>query len=217
MKGFSAILRPNLAMTSFVSSSLVVRNLALSRGHRLLFRDISFQLDAGHALILEGANGVGKTSLLRVLAGFLRPSAGVVRIGNVDDSEERGKLIGWWGHSDGIKAQLTTFENLAFWAKLHGAQDDIDLVLDGIGLARVRDLATGYLSAGQKRRLALARLKLCLRPVWLLDEPMSALDAEGRSLAASIMAGHCATGGIIVAATHQPIGIDGASLTLGAS
>lgn len=196
-------------------SALSVEHLTLARGGRVLLRDLSFAVMAGEALSLEGANGVGKTSLLRAIAGFLKPSQGSIRIGDAQEAEERGSLIGWWGHSEGVKAQLSVRENLAFWKKLHGAEDDVDLLLDGVGLARVSDLSAGYLSAGQKKRLALARLKLCNRSVWLLDEPMSALDAEGRSLAGSIMAGHCAGGGIIVAATHQPLGLEGKVLTLG--
>lgn len=198
------------------STALAIENLTLARGGRLLLRDLSFRVEAGQALSLEGANGVGKTSLLRAIAGLLRPTSGSIRIGEASDAEDRGGMIGWWGHSDGVKAQLSCRENLSFWAKLHGVVDDVDLLLDGVGLSRFTTLAAGYLSAGQKKRLALARLKLCNRPVWLLDEPMSALDAEGRSLAASVMAGHCSGGGIIVAATHQPLGLDSRTLTLGA-
>jgi len=198
------------------STALAIESLTLARGGRLLLRDLSFRVEAGQALSLEGANGVGKTSLLRAIAGLLRPTSGSIRIGEARDAEDRGGMIGWWGHSDGVKAQLSVRENLSFWAKLHGATDDVDLLLDGVGLSRFATLAAGYLSAGQKKRLALARLKLCNRPVWLLDEPMSALDAEGRSLAASVMAGHCSGGGIIVAATHQPLGLDSRTLTLGA-
>jgi heme exporter protein A len=166
---------------------------------------------------VEGANGAGKTSLLRMIAGFLAPVAGriVVRIAEQenDDAEERGKSVGWLGHQDGLKPQLTVAEQLDFFASLYRAKADRAL-LEQVGLARQADLPCRYLSAGQRRRLALARLLAGRRPLWLLDEPFAALDAGGQALVAHLMARHCGDGGIIIAATHEPLGLGNESLKL---
>ena len=130
----------------------------------------------------------------------------------ISDSEERGKFIGWLGHHDAAKPQLTPRETLRFFCDLNGVFEGIDDALDAVGLGRARDLPCQYLSAGQKKRLALARLKLSHRPLWLLDEPLAALDAGGKSLAAQIVKDHCASGGIAIAATHEPLGLDTARL-----
>jgi heme exporter protein A len=200
---------------------LTVENLACTRGDRRLFADLSFRVEQGSALAVAGANGVGKTSLLRLIAGFIAPSNGTVRLAandrEITDAEERGRQIGWLGHQDGLKAQLTVAEQLTFFAGLYGAALGLAPVLESVGLARQRDLPSRYLSAGQKKRLALARLKITHRPVWLLDEPLAALDADGKSLAAKMIADHCASGGIVLAATHEPLGVPAATLTLGAA
>jgi heme exporter protein A len=166
---------------------------------------------------VEGANGSGKTSLLRVIAGFLAPAAGRIVIkdasGESDDAEERGKTIGWLGHLDGLKPQLTVIEQLNFFAHLYGKAADA-LLLEQVGLARQADLPCRYLSAGQRRRLALARLLAGQRPVWLLDEPFAALDVSGQALIGQLMARHCGNGGIIIAATHDPLGLGNESLKL---
>ncbi|HEX3674539.1 MAG TPA: heme ABC exporter ATP-binding protein CcmA [Rhizomicrobium sp.] len=193
-----------------------MEDLSCVRGGRLVFRGLSLHANAGTVLSIEGANGAGKTSLLRMLAGFLAPASGTIRFG-ATDSEERGKFIGWLGHHDGAKPQLTPAETLRFFANLHGVRVDTDDALQSVGLSRARDLPCQYLSAGQKKRLALARLKTSGRPLWLLDEPLAALDASGKALLRDMIAAHCATGGIAIAATHEPLGLDGTRLVLGAA
>jgi heme exporter protein A len=198
-------------------SSLTAEKLACTRGDKKLFEGLSFGVKAGQALAVEGANGAGKTSLLRMIAGFLAPVAGriVVRIAEQesDDAEERGKSIGWLGHQDGLKPQLTVREQLDFFAHLYRGIAEAN-VLALVGLARQADLPCRYLSAGQRRRLALARLWVSKRPLWLLDEPFAALDASGQALVAHLMARHCGDGGIIIAATHEPLGLGNESLKL---
>ena len=198
-------------------TSLTAEKLACARGDRKLFENLSFRVKAGQALAVEGANGSGKTSLLRLIAGFLSPAAGRLIVqdasGDSDDAEERGKKIGWLGHHDGLKPQLTVQEQLTFWAALYRGTAGPD-VLAQVGLARQADLPCRYLSAGQKRRLALARLLVSNRPLWLLDEPFAALDTSGQALVAQLMALHCGQGGIVIAATHDPLGLGNESLKL---
>jgi heme exporter protein A len=198
-------------------SSLTAEKLACVRGDKRLFEGLSFRVTAGQALAVEGANGAGKTSLLRLIAGFLTPAAGRLIVksadGESDDGEERGKIIGWLGHLDGLKPQLTVMEQLNFFAHLYGKAVD-GALLEQVGLARQADLPCRYLSAGQRRRLALARLLASQRPLWLLDEPFAALDRSGQALVAQLMARHCGQGGIIIAATHDPLGLGNESLKL---
>jgi heme exporter protein A len=198
-------------------SSLTAEKLVCVRGDKRLFEGLSFRVTAGQALAVEGANGAGKTSLLRLIAGFLSPAAGRIIVktaeGESDDGEERGRLIGWLGHLDGLKPQLTVLEQLSFFAHLYGKAVDATL-LEQVGLARQADLPCRYLSAGQRRRLALARLLVSARPLWLLDEPFAALDRSGQALVAQLMARHCGQGGIIIAATHDPLGLGNESLKL---
>ena len=199
-------------------SSLTADNLACARGDRVLFEGLSFRLERGQALAVEGANGTGKTSLLRLIAGFLSPKAGrlllVTDKGESDDGEERGKQVGWLGHQDGLKPQLTVREQLAFFAALYGAKTDSDAALGQVGLARQKDFPSRYLSAGQRRRLGLARLMVSARPLWLLDEPFAALDSEGQTMIAQAMARHCSDGGMVIAATHDPLPLGQASIRL---
>jgi len=198
-------------------ASLTAEKLACVRGDKKLFDGLNFRVTAGQALAVEGANGAGKTSLLRMIAGFLAPAAGRILVkaaaGESDDAEERGKSVGWLGHQDGLKPQLSVREQLDFFASLYGNKAD-SAVLEQVGLARQADLPCRYLSAGQKRRLGLARLLASKRPLWLLDEPFAALDASGQQLIAHLMARHCGEGGIIVAATHEPLGLGNESLKL---
>jgi heme exporter protein A len=201
--------------------SLTAEKLVCVRGERRLFADLDFQVAAGEALVVEGANGVGKTSLLRLIAGFLPPASGSVTL-NLDkdaitDGEERGRQVGWLGHQDGIKPQLSVGEQLEFFARLYGAHGPAVPALERVGLSRQRELPCRYLSAGQKKRLGLARLILSGRSLWLLDEPFAALDRAGRALAAELMMAHCASGGILVAATHDVLGLAARSLRLEAA
>jgi len=198
-------------------SSLTAENLACARGDKRLFDGLNFRVMAGQALAVEGANGAGKTSLLRVIAGFLAPVAGRLIVKaegrENDDAEERGKVVGWLGHQDGLKPQLSVREQLDFFANLYGQRTD-SVVLEQVGLTRQADLPCRYLSAGQKRRLGLARLLASKRPLWLLDEPFAALDASGQQLVGQLMARHCGAGGLIIAATHEPLGLGNESLKL---
>jgi heme exporter protein A len=201
-------------------AGLQADSLTLERGGRVLFRGLNFRASAGDTLAVEGPNGSGKTSLLRLIAGFLREASGAITIStrdgeNISDAEERGSVVGWLGHHDGVKPQMTPAELLAFYADYYGTSGEIDAALADVGLARKRDLPAQYLSAGQKKRLALARLKICARPLWLLDEPLAALDADGKALAAKFITDHCQAGGIAIAATHEPLGVPSGRVTLG--
>jgi heme exporter protein A len=222
-------------------SSLTAEKIACVRGDRTLFDGVNFRVRAGQALAVEGANGAGKTSLLRLIAGFLAPASGRILVKTAtdesDDAEARGRLVGWLGHLDGLKVQLTVREQLLFYARLYqnplrpslarepamgtsppsatrAGEADLVSALEQVGLARQAELPCRYLSAGQRRRLALARLLLSRRPLWLLDEPFAALDVAGQALVAHLMARHCGDGGIIIAATHDPLGLGNESLTL---
>jgi heme exporter protein A len=199
---------------------LTAENLTLERGGRELFRALGFRAHAGEVVSVEGPNGAGKTSLLRLLAGFLQQASGTITLtisaqSEIAEAEERGIHIGWFGHHDGVKAQLTPFETLAFYSQYYGVTGDIAAALADVGLLRARDLPAQYLSAGQKKRVALARLKLSGRPLWLLDEPLASLDAAGKALAAQFIQDHCNAGGIAIAATHEPLGIECTKLVLG--
>lgn len=190
---------------------LDVADLACRRAGRLVFTGLGFRLGPGDALVVSGRNGAGKSTLLSVLAGLVRPEAG--RIVVDPSTEERRKHIHLLGHRDGLKAQLTPAENLRFGAALLGRGGlSIADALSRVGLAGAADLPAAYLSAGQRRRLCLARLLVARRPIWLLDEPTSALDGDGQALLETLMAEHRAAGGAIVAATHAPLPLPGARM-----
>ena len=199
-------------------SSLTAESIAVTRGQRLLFGDLNFRLQAGRALVVEGANGVGKTSLLKLVAGFLELAQGRIALTSdareISDGEERGRHVAFLGHQDALKPQMTAEEQLTFFARLYGQNGDITGALAQVGLTRQAGLSCRYLSAGQKKRLGLARLLLSGRALWLLDEPLAALDADGRALALDLMRFHCANGGMVIAATHDPLPLGGESLKL---
>jgi heme exporter protein A len=184
---------------------LVAENLVLSRGGRVIVDGLSFRLSGGSALLLTGVNGSGKTTLLRALAGFLRPASGFVRLKNVDAEGEPGEQMHFVGHLDGIKSHLTVQENLAFWAAYLDAGGDVAAALRAFALTGLADIPAGYLSAGQKRRLGLARLAAARRPVWLLDEPTVSLDAASVALLIKAIDRHVVGGGLAVIATHVPM------------
>ena len=197
---------------------LSASGLACVRGMRTVFTDVNLELAAGEALALTGPNGAGKSSLLRLVAGLLRPQAGRIALeGDTDESSvpERSHYL---GHLDALKSSLTVSENLTFWiCYLGGAPAAATTALAAVGLGGLADLPAAYLSAGQRRRLSLARLIAVPRPIWLLDEPASALDSAGQERLTALMREHLATDGMIVAATHGPLGIDAKELRLGAA
>jgi heme exporter protein A len=198
---------------------LSAQNLTMERGGRRLFSGLSFEAEAGSALIVTGPNGSGKSSLLRALAGFLPLVGGAFSLSGGDPELTVGEQAHYLGHMDALKGALTAGENLAFWAAMLGGKAGRDRVrgaLAEVGLAHVADFPVRSLSAGQKRRVALARLLVAPRPLWLLDEPTTALDAAAQDAFASITRTYLAGGGLVVAATHAPLGLDGMqSLRLG--
>jgi len=192
-----------------VIAAVRLRDLGLERGARVLFTGLSAQVAAGEALAVTGANGAGKTSLLRAVAGLLRPSQGEILFeGPADASEARHAHLHLLGHQDGLKGARTACEELLFQARWSGAGVDGALAAaERLGLTRQLSLEVRRLSAGQKRRLALARLVASPRALWLLDEPLAPLDAPGRALMGEVMAEHLAAGGLIMAAVHDPLPI----------
>jgi heme exporter protein A len=189
--------------------------LGCVRGSREVFRDVSFALADGGALAVTGPNGAGKSSLLRLLAGLIQPSAGAITLEGGDADRNIGEQAHYLGHLDALKSSLTVAENLAFWASYLGDGATPAPALAAVGLEALADLPAAYLSAGQRRRLSLARLAAVRRPIWLLDEPASALDAAGQQRLAELMGEHLASGGMIVAATHGPLGVEAKELRLG--
>jgi heme exporter protein A len=191
---------------------LRAESLACVRGGRLVFEGVSFALAPGEALLLRGPNGAGKSSLLRLLAGFLAPGAGALwwdgRPALEDPAEHRARLH-LIGHSNAIKGALTVRENLRFGVAIAGAPVAlIERALEGFQLAALGDLPAAYLSAGQQRRLALARLLAAARLLWLLDEPDAGLDAANRARLTRAVAAHRGHGGIAVIATHRDLGLE---------
>ena len=199
---------------------LRVWDLTIERGGRRLIAGLSFEARAGSALVVTGPNGAGKTSLLRALAGFLPIEAGGFALDGGDDERTIGEQAHYLGHADGVKGALTAGENLAFAAAILRGDSSRSAqlaALAALGLRHVIDFPARLLSAGQRRRVALARLLVARRPLWLLDEPATALDAAAQSALAAVMQAHLAGGGILVATAHGALGLDGAQeLRLGA-
>jgi heme exporter protein A len=208
--------------TPATAHGIAVENLGCERGGRTLFRRLNLRLEAGGALAITGPNGAGKTSLLRILAGLLRPGTGSISITPADDSRSLAQLSRLVGARDALKPGLTPRETLAFHGHVFWAGDapqhEVASALADFGLSAMADMPNGWLSSGQRRRVALASLALCghLRPLWLLDEPLNALDGQGCRQLAACVDGHRARGGMVIAATHQPLGWPGLDeLTLG--
>jgi heme exporter protein A len=189
-------------------------NLAARRGEDLIFEGLSFLLESGEALVLTGKNGSGKSTLLRVVAGLLRPERGSVTF---TDSQGRtdgtvSEVSHYLGHRNAMKSELTVEENLTFWRRYLGDTGGISAIsiedaAEAVGLPGITHLPFGYLSAGQQRRFAFAKLLVAYRPVWILDEPTAALDASADALFAGLIEAHRHKGGIVIAATHQPLGL----------
>jgi heme exporter protein A len=196
---------------------LIAGNLGARRGESLLFQDLSFTLSPGELLMVTGANGSGKSTLLRVLAGLLAPDHGTVRITGLEAGADRPcEACHYLGHRNAMKRELTVSENLEFWKIYMGDYPDtanavkgisVDAATAEVGLAGIAHLPFGYLSAGQQRRMSIAKLLVARRPIWLLDEPTAALDVDADRMFARLARNHLESGGMIVAATHQPLGL----------
>ncbi len=217
---------------------LSVHDLGVMRGARSVLAGLSFDVTAGEALIVAGPNGAGKSTLLRSLAGLLPLCAGHITLSGVGAPDEDGDIdharyVHYLGHKDGLKSALTAAENLNFWAAMMARDSSLGLfankaltsteALARMGLAHALDVPVAYLSAGQTRRVALARLLVAHRPIWLLDEPTTALDTASQLRVRDIMCAHLGEGGIVIAATHTELGLSSARelnlrpLTSGAS
>lgn len=183
---------------------LIATGLAASRGGCTVFADLSFTLQPGELLAVTGPNGAGKSTLLRLIAGLLQPAAGTVVLEAEPEPLAIGENAHYLGHLDALKGGLTVRQNLDFWRRLWGG-GDIDAALEAVDLEPLGDLHVSALSAGQKRRVALARLFVARRPLWLLDEPATALDAAAEAGLGRLIAEHLAGGGMAVAATHRAL------------
>jgi heme exporter protein A len=188
---------------------LVASGLSCHRGGRQVLNGLGFAVDGGHALVVTGPNGAGKSSLLRLLAGLLRPAEGQIRLEGADTGLSAAEQCHFLGHLDPAKGALTVLENLRFWADHLGGEagSPAEEALRAAGLHELAELPASYLSAGQRRRLSLARLVAIRRPVWLLDEPTAALDTAGQAIFGALAKDHLSGGGILVAATHAPLGL----------
>jgi heme exporter protein A len=199
------------------SQSFSVSELCGARGDLWLFEGLSFSLQPGEALLIRGANGAGKSTLLRILSGLLSPADGSISYGTAGAEPPPLHFL---GHANAIKLGLTVEQNASFWAAFAGVpateqQDAIDAALEAFNLDALRDMPARYLSAGQKRRLALSRLTASPAPLWLLDEPATALDTASTALFERAVAAHRARGGMAVIATHQELSVpDAQALTL---
>lgn len=205
--------------SGFVSMRLSALRLAVERGSRVIFSNLSFALEEGQSLTVTGPNGAGKSTLLRALAGLLPLASGAVSLSGASD-EPLAESTHYLGHLDALKGLLTVSENLEFFAAIldaGGGGISIKAALSVFGLSHAKDLPVAYLSAGQKRRASLAKLLVVRRPVWLLDEPLTALDAQSQAVMKKVMAGHLVQGGILVAATHARLDLGGEELRLGAA
>ena len=187
--------------------NLRATQLSASRGGRTIFSNLGFELNRGEGLIVTGPNGAGKSTLLRVIAGLLPASAGTLTLtpGSEATLQEQCHYL---GHKNMLKEALSVAENLEFWQSFCGEPgDSIDAALDEVRLKGINTIPAGYLSAGQKRRVAIARLLVVRKPIWLIDEPTAALDADAETNFSRILQNHLHQGGIAIAATHQPLNL----------
>lgn len=187
---------------------LVARDLACVRGGRVVFEGLSFAIAGGEALVVTGPNGAGKSSLLRQIAGLVDIAGGSLALDSGEAEATLSEQAHYIGHLDALKSAMSVRETADFWAGfLGGTERNIDDAFDVFDLAPLADLPVAYLSAGQRRRLALSRLVIAPRPIWLLDEPSVALDRASLARLVAAMERHLESGGLIVAATHQDLGL----------
>jgi heme exporter protein A len=196
---------------------LEASGLVCIRGGREVFAGVGFTIGQGEALVVTGRNGAGKSSLLRMIAGLVRIAGGRLTLTAADPDRTLAEQAHYLGHQDALKPSLSVAENLKFWTRYLGGKEPPQAPLVAVGLGALADLPAAYLSAGQRRRLSIARLVAVKRPLWLLDEPTSTLDSEAQGTLAYLMREHLGGGGLIVAATHGAIGLERArELHLGA-
>jgi heme exporter protein A len=192
------------------------RGVRCVRGGREVFSRLDFEVSPGEALAVTGPNGAGKTSLLRLIAGLLTPADGSIGLEGGEAELSLPEQAHYLGHRDALKPALSVLENLSFWRDfLGGEPSSAAEALASVGLDHAAHLPAAFLSAGQRRRLSMARLVAVRRPIWLLDEPASALDAAGQNLFTALMRDHLAGGGLIIAATHAPLGVQARELRIG--
>lgn len=190
---------------------LIADNLVGERGGEIIFSALSFEIKKSEALIITGPNGSGKSTLLRIIAGLLTPAEGEIKLTEGGDTLPVSAACHYLGHHNAMKPGLTVRENLLFWQQFHGADAlPIDEALEAIDLAGVEHLPFGYLSTGQKRRISIAKLLVSHRPIWIVDEPTAGLDKASEMRFARLMHQHMQQGGMILAATHIPLGLDAA-------
>jgi heme exporter protein A len=192
------------------------RSLKCVRGGREIFADLDFTVAAGETLAVIGPNGAGKSSFLRMVAGLLQVAGGTISLDGGEGELTLAEQAHYLGHRDALKPSLTVLENLDFWREFLGGEITGSLAgLEAVGLAHTAYLPAGYLSAGQRKRLSIARLIAVKRPIWLLDEPTTALDVNGQAMITGVMASHQRNGGLILAATHVQLGATTQQLRIG--
>jgi heme exporter protein A len=197
-----------LLLLGIAAMRLIAVDLACRRGGRDVFSGVSFNVGAGELLAITGRNGAGKSSLLRIVAGLIRPVGGRLWLEGSDPEFGIAEQVHYLGHQDPVKPSLSVLENLQFWAAFFaGGAIKVHDALESVGLGAIATLPAGYLSAGQRRRLSIARLIAVKRPIWLLDEPTSTLDAAAQHRVAEFMRSHLNEGGLVLAATHSALGL----------
>jgi heme exporter protein A len=197
---------PLSSIGTAASPALTIRGLAMTRGYRPLFSALDLDLGPGQVLQLVGPNGTGKSTFLRLVAGFIQPDSGAIRWAPPPEDQSPGEWLHYSGHQESLRDGLTARDNVSTMAALLGGDAGRTLAaLEQVGAGPLAELPVEVLSAGQRRRVALARLLVAPRPVWLLDEPFTALDHDGQALVRTVIARHAAAGGMVIAATHQPL------------